>query len=292
MAVTFFQFPSRCSRCGSAAAPHRWTIGQEKSVGDYGILRQTDVPVCATCLAVLIRHGRVRRGVAFGAGVVAALLVWAGLAFWSRLDAAGWLAVAVNGVVAALFAGSVAYDPVLMRFAEYSPSGGTILFADDEYQRDFDRANGRPTLPKPPPVTLTQTAPLKERWVALVLGLGFLLIAVFLAVIFVRFLPEFFALSIGPLAVVAILSFTVVLYGLGVVRGAWLQRWVTPSLREEPAGADTVEAAIKEAESLLGRKMTFFEKPSPTLSPAVGWCVLLGFLAAMLGLVAWLATRE
>ncbi|HZT82109.1 MAG TPA: hypothetical protein VFA26_17915 [Gemmataceae bacterium] len=141
-----FQFPNLCARCGHAEPTTVWTLqsvhSAHGSAATVHTFQYLDLPVCASC----------RKSMSVGLWVTLALSAMAGVAafFPSReLLAAQGLPAPWIGVAIAAFVGLVVFTgcffilkPFTAReFAKLPPGGGTVVFDNPEYQRQFDALN-------------------------------------------------------------------------------------------------------------------------------------------------------
>jgi hypothetical protein len=142
-----FQFPNLCARCGKAEPTAVWTLQSvhtaHGAAAPVHTFQYLDLPVCSPC----------RKSMSVGLWVTLALSGIIGVAAFlpsqQLLAAQGlpaqWIAVAIAAFIGLVVftGGFFLLKPLTLReFAKLPPGGGTVLFDNPEYQRQFDALNG------------------------------------------------------------------------------------------------------------------------------------------------------
>jgi hypothetical protein len=212
-------------------------------------------------------------------------LGWWWCAPWiAASPSSAWVGSLINGLIFAALLRIGLREAAGLGFARFARGGWKIYFSDPQYQRDFDRDNGLPCDDRPHELTA------RERLMILAIGIGLLFIVVLLAsAVYAARGPAsaFYPGALLALAIAALAAGFVGITGKGRSIGKWLVR--SASHAEVEKGHEHMVQKLEEAGIEFSAAEKQMQKP---LSAAVGWAILLGFLAVALVLVVWSALRN
>jgi hypothetical protein len=202
---------------------------------------------------------------------------------------ASWLALVVNGLVFGWFAWLGLAEVTGLRFARFARGGWRIYFADHQYEREFDQLNGLPA------GEMLSELTLRERLAMLGICIALLFVVALLGG--VAFGPWSAGRAFLPGALLA-LSLTALAAGFSGITGKGknlskrLMR--TASHAELRKGYEHVAHSLEEsgAQHAGTELSTLYRRWQRPLSPALGWGIFLGFLAAAMALLIWLALKS
>jgi hypothetical protein len=199
---------------------------------------------------------------------------------WAR-----WIAPAVNGLVFGGFLWFGLGEVAGLSFARLARGGWKLYFTNPEFQRAFDQANGLPLDESPGQLTGPERLGIAGIGITILALAGF-----FTALALGTRAPgtEFYP---GPLLAVTITALAALSLGVSGRRGTLAWRILRSSRHAEvQKDHDRLVHLIEKEEGL---KISPLDRQGQkVLAPAVGWGIFLGFLAAGVALLVWMATRN